>query len=41
MFNPMGPHDNTLQLLLLGLAFVGSLVGLYWIHRITKDIEDN
>ncbi len=40
VFNPMG-YDPLLAFLPLGIALVGFLIGLYWIHRIIHDIEDN
>ena len=40
MFNAMG-SDSLLAVLPLGIALLGFLAGMYWIHRIIKDIEDN
>ena len=36
----MNPDDLPLVGILL-LAFFGYAGGMYWIHRIAKDIEDN
>jgi hypothetical protein len=33
--------DTSLNELLFVLGLIGLGVGFYWIHRITKDIEDN
>jgi hypothetical protein len=33
--------DPLLHWIPLLIGFAGSLIGIYWIHRITKDIEDN
>ena len=41
MFDPMFPDSNGLDLVLLAIAVVLFLAGMYWIHRISKDIEDN
>ena len=42
MFDPMGaPSDPLLSWLVLGIAAVLYLAGLYWIRRAWKDIEDN
>ena len=42
MFDPMYAGDGgLLELILLGLAGLGFLVGWYWIRRAWKDVEDN
>ena len=42
MFDPMGSADGgVLELLLLGFAGLGFLVGWYFIRRAWKDVEDN
>ena len=40
MFDPMF-SDPIVEAIPFVLGFIGFAVGLYWIHRITKDIEDN
>ena len=40
MFDPLFSAD-LLQIGLLGVAALGFIVGMYWIYRITKDIEDS
>ena len=41
MFEPMFAGDLVPQLILWGIAIAGFVVGFWWIHRITKDVEDN
>jgi len=41
MFGPMFGGDGASQAILFGIAFVLFIVGMLWIYRITKDIEDN
>ena len=40
-FSPMGAIDPLVQAIPWVLGLIGLGVGFYWIHRITKDIEDN
>ncbi len=37
----MGGEAEALLLIPLVIGLIGFVVGLAWIHRITKDIEDN
>ena len=39
VFAPM--YSSPLDFLPTGIALVLFLAGMYWIHRIVKDIEDN
>ena len=41
MFDPMLAGDPILGLIPWAIGFAGLIVGFYWIHRITKYIEDN
>ena len=44
MFDPMvsgDPFQRLLELAPFALGFIGWLIGMYWIYRITKNIEDN